>query len=142
MEIVPKGSRELLTIHDVAGIGAPYHRRLARRHDEPLVPLAEPVAVHVHVLEGKLVHGKGQPGALVAISSRIGRVRSERPIAAMQNVRIELREPELWGVELWGKTLVPREAAGEPGFDVWLLTIPEEVGALLARRSASRPRNG
>jgi adenylate cyclase len=141
MEILAKGSREPLTIHDVAGLGA---RRLASRHDEPLVALAEPLAVSVLVLAGKRVHGEGQPGELVAFSSRIGRVRSERPIAAMQNVRIELREPELWGVELWGKTLAPRDpAATEPGFDVWLLSIPEEVAALLARRSApTSSRNG
>jgi adenylate cyclase len=139
MEIMPKGSREALTIHDVAGIGAPYHRRLASRHDEPLVPLTPPLAVNVLVLEGKRVHGEGQPGELVALSSRIGRVRSDRPVAAMQNVRLELREPELWGIELWGKTLAPREPAGEPGFDVWLLSLPEEVSALLARREdASR----
>jgi len=143
MEIAPKGIAAPMTIYDIGGIGAPYHRHLTIRNDEPLVPLRAPIAVRFLVLKGKSARGEGTPGELVALSSRFGRVRSDRPVAAMENVKIEIREEALWGVELWGKTIAPRapsESAQQTTFEVWFMSIPDEVRALLeARRMPSVP---
>jgi adenylate cyclase len=137
MEIVPKGITAPMTIYDVGGIGAPYDRQLAIGNDDPLVPLRAPIAVRVLVLVGKSASGEGQPGELVSLSSRVGRVRAARPVAPMENVKIELLGQELSGVELWGKTIAARTPASahETSFDVWFTSIPDEVRARLAKKT-------
>ena len=138
MEIVPKGVTAAMTIYDVGGIGAPYHRHLAPRNDEPLVPLTTTIAVRCFVLRGKRSSGEAQQGELVALSSRIGRIRVARPIAALEYVKIEMRAEGLMGVELWGKTIAPRASVPDASFDVWFISVPEEVRAMVAASAASR----
>lgn len=137
MEISAKGVTEAMTVYDVGGIGAPYHLDLPIRQDEPLVPLTTPVAVRCFVLQGKRASGEGQPGELVALSSRIGRIRVARPIAAMEHVKIELRHEALLGVGLWGKTIAQSPSAGDASFDVWFMSIPEAVRAAILPSTAS-----
>jgi adenylate cyclase len=144
MEIVPKGVTAPMTIYDVGGIGAPYHRHLAIGNDEPLVQLRAPVAVRFIVLRGKSASGEAQPGELVSLSSRVGRVRADRAVAPMENVKIEIRGDDPVGVELWGKTIARRapdhDSADETSFDVWFTSIPDEARAVLeAHRTASAP---
>ena len=129
MEIAAKGVTAAVTIYDVGGIGAPYNLDLAVRDDEPLVPVIPPVAVRCFVVRDKRTSGDGQPGELVAMSSRVGRIRVARPIAAMEHVKIELRTEGLMGVGLWGKTIAapPSDAS----FDVWFISIPEQVRAAI-----------
>jgi adenylate cyclase len=147
MEIVPKGVAAPLTLYDVGGIGAPYDRHLAVRNAEPLVRLRAPIAVRFVVVEGKSAHGEAQAGELVALSSTVGRVRAERVVAALENVKLELRrEGGGAGLELWGKTIAAHAAAAaasetETTFDVWFTSMPGEARALLQaqRATASEP---
>jgi hypothetical protein len=127
-----------MTIYDVGGIGAPYDRHLAIRNDEPLVQLSAPIAVRFLVLRGKSASGEGQPGELLSLSSRVGRIRAHRPVAPMENVKIEILDEELRGVELWGKTIAARAPASttEASFDVWFTSVPEPLRALVEGRRA------
>ena len=136
MEIAAKGITAAMTIYDVGGIGAPYHRDLVIRNDEPLVPVTPPVAVRCFVLRDKRSSGEGQHGELVAMSSRIGRIRVARPIAAMEHVKIEIRAEGLMGVGLWGKTIAA--PASDASFDVWFMSIPDEVRAAILSSTTSR----
>ena len=138
MEIAAKGVTAAMTIYDVGGIGAPYHRDLAIRSDEPLVPLATPVAVRCFVLRDKRASGEGEPGELVALSSRIGRIRVARPVAAMEHVKIEIRADGLTGVGLWGKTVAQSPSAGDASFDVWFMAIPDAVRAAILSSATAR----
>jgi len=138
MEITAKGLTAAVTIYDVGGIGHPYNRDLAIRNDESLVPLTAPVAVRCFVIRDKRTSGEGQHGELVALSSRIGRIRVARPIAAMEHVKIELRAEGLMGVGLWGKTIAPPAGARDASFDVWFMSIPEEVRAAILSSTTSR----
>jgi len=141
MEIAAKGITAAMTIYDVGGIGAPYHLDLAIRSDEPLVPLTAPVAVRCFVLRDKRSSGEGQHGELVALSSRIGRIRVARPIAAMEHVKIEIRAEGLMGVGLWGKTIAApaaSQSARDASFDVWFMSIPDEVRAAILSSTPSR----
>jgi adenylate cyclase len=133
MQIVPKGVITPMTIYDIGGIGAPYELYLQARNDEPLRALPTPIAVRVVVLEGKSAGGEGQPAELIALSTRIGRIRAARAVAALENVKIELRAGALAGVELWGKTVAAPASANidEGSFDVWFTSIPEPVRAAL-----------
>jgi adenylate cyclase len=140
MEIAPKGIAGPMTIYDIGGVGAPYDRHLIVLDDDALTPLHAPLAVRVVILQGKSARGDGQPGELVALSSRVGRIRAAGPVAPMQNVKIELRADGLLGVELWGKTIAPRASASAAGdtpggesdtFDVWFVSIPDELRACL-----------
>jgi adenylate cyclase len=142
MQVQPKGVAAPMTIYDVGGIGAPYHRHLAGDDDEPLVALPAPIAVRVLVLEGKSVRGDGLSGELVSLSSRIGRIRADRAVAPMENVKIEIGGDALRGVELWGKTIAPRwpASASETTFDVWFVALPDDVRAVLeGAEPPSRP---
>jgi adenylate cyclase len=140
MQIVPKGVTTPMTLYDVGGIGAPYFRHLALRDDEPLLRLGTPIAVRFLVLRGKSASGEGQRGELVALSSRMGRIRADRPVAPMENVKIEICEQDLGGVELWGKTLAARAPADadttETTFDVWFTSLPDQVRTALERQRA------
>jgi adenylate cyclase len=128
LTIAPKGVAAPMVVHDVRGIGAPYHLELPARSEEPLIALAAPLAVRVLVVKDKSAAGDGEAGELVAMSARVVRVRSRLQVAAMENVKVEIREGALAGVELWGK-IVAGEAE-EGGFDVWCAAIPEGVAAL------------
>jgi adenylate cyclase len=138
MEIAAKGVTAAMTIYDVGGIGAPYYRDLALPRDEPLVPLRTPVAVRCFVLRDKRASGEGQHGELVALSSRIGRIRVASPVAAMEHVKIEIREDGLMGVGLWGRTVAQSPSAGDASFDVWFMSIPEPVRAAILSSTTSR----
>jgi len=135
MEITAKGVSAAMTIYDVGGIGAPYHRDLPIRTDEPLVPLASPVPVRCFVLRDKRASGEGLPGELVALSSRIGRIRAAHPVAAMEHVKIELRQDGLMGVGLWGRTVAQSPTADDASFDVWFMSIAEPVRAAIVSSS-------
>jgi adenylate cyclase len=137
MEIAAKGLTAAMTIYDVGGIGHPYNRDLAIRDDEPLVALATPVAVRCFVIRDKRSSGEGQHGELVALSSRIGRIRAARPIAAMEHVKIEIRAEGFMGVGLWGKTIARPPSARDASFDVWFMSIPEDVRAAILSSTPS-----
>jgi len=136
MELSFKGVAVPMTIYDVAGIGAPYHRQLAVWVDDAPALLGTPLAVRYFVLEGKTAHGDGLAGEIVALSSRIARVRADDPVAPLANVKIELRAEALRGVDLWGKVIAPRAPATDDAaspatrcFDVWLVELPDELRA-------------
>jgi adenylate cyclase len=133
-EIVAKGVTGPLTIYDVGGVGAPYDRHLQPHSDGPLVPLSAPIAVRILVLEGKSASGQGQPGELVSLSSRVARIRAARPVARLENVKIEILDKDLSGVELWGKTIARPD---ETSFDVCFTSIPDEVRAVLRARGTA-----
>ena len=134
MEIVPKGVTGPMTIYDVSGIGPPYDRYLTPRDSEPLVPLRLPLAVRFLVLKGKSAGGDGEPGDVIALSSRVARIHAARRVAPMQNVKIEIRDEALGVKEIWGKTIVARtplsEDQTETTFDVWFTSIPHDVQAV------------
>jgi len=138
MEIVAKGVTAAMTVYEVGGIGAPYDRHLALRKDEPLVPLAAPVGLRYLVLRDKRSSGEWQHGDLVALSSRMGRIRVARPLAAMEYVKIEIRAEGLLGIDLWGKTVASRDGAPDASFDVWFMSIPEQVRVKIAASATSR----
>ena len=123
-----------MTIYDVSGIGPPYDRYLTPRDSEPLVPLRLPFAVRFLVLKGKSAGGDGEPGDVIALSSRVARIHAARRVAPMQNVKIEIRDEALGVKEIWGKTIVARtplsEDQTETTFDVWFTSIPHDVQAV------------
>jgi hypothetical protein len=120
-----------MTIHDVAGIGAPYDLQLPVPADAPLVRLVPPIAVRFVVLEGKSARGAIEAGTLVALSSRVGRLRVERPLAAMENLKLELAEDGLPQVAIWGKTI----ASDAGSCDVWFVALPDELRGVLEART-------
>jgi len=90
------------------------------------------------VLRDKRASGEGLHGELVALSSRIGRIRAASPVAAMAHVKIEIREDGLIRVELWGTTVAQSPSAGDASFDVWSMSIPEPVRAAILSSTTSR----
>jgi len=87
------------------------------------------------VLRDKRASGEGLPGELVALSSRIGRIRAAHPVAAMEHVKIELRQDGLMGVGLWGRTVAQSPTADDASFDVWFMSIAEPVRAAIVSSS-------
>ena len=129
MEIVPKGFAGPMKLHDVRGIGAPYHLYLGSRKAEALVPLAPPVPVRFVVLQGDSASGDLHAAELVSLSSSVGRFRAEHPVAPMENLRVEIRDQKLRGAQFWGKTMA-RVADARPNdntFDVWFTSVPDEI---------------
>ena len=138
MEIVAKGVTAAMTVYDVGGIGAPSDRHLALRKDEPLVPLATPVGVRYLVLRDKRSSGEWQHGNLVALSSRMGRIRVARP--RRDGIREDgIRADGLLGIDLWGKTVASRDGASDASFDVWFMSVPEQVRATIAASATREP---
>jgi adenylate cyclase len=139
MEIVPKGVTTPMKIYEVGGIGAPYDRYLAISKSEPLVPLKSPIPVRFVILQGGSGSGPTHSGALVSLSSRMGRVRADHAVAPMENVKIELCNQNLRAAELWGKIIV-RIASAQPNlctFDVWFTSMSDEVRAVFDALRAS-----
>ena len=105
----PKGFRDELVIHEVAGIRGPHAIALDPHLDEPS-PLPAPVSVRVTVLEGKDVSGPGEDAVITAVGEATALLRAAVALEPLTNLKIDA--PGLEGHDLYAKVLAA-EAHGE-----------------------------
>jgi adenylate cyclase len=88
-EVEPKGAVHRLQLHEIGGIGEPYHLFLPMR-SEALVSLVKPVPVQFTVLEEKFVGRTVYQGLLQAVSASEGGMVCDLALAPLSNLKIRL----------------------------------------------------
>jgi class 3 adenylate cyclase len=131
MQVEPKGVSEALTLYDVGGIGAPYHRFLPEPYDT-LVPLDPGLMLRYTVLEEKHVGRTVFTGRFVQLSTKGGVIHSAHLVPPLSNIKIWLATPtgtELPG-DLYGK-VVPHPTTRETYFWVRFISRAPQVTTFL-----------
>jgi len=90
MVVEPKGVKQPITIYDVTGMKEPYGLFVEPMSTETLRPLAQPLAVHYTVLEGKSVDAQPQIGELTAVSEHHAQLRTSTELSVLGNLRLEI----------------------------------------------------
>jgi adenylate cyclase len=88
-QVEPKGAKERLQLHEVGGIGEPFHLSLPSKATV-LCPLPQPLPVRFTVLEEKFVGRTVHEGRLVAVSDSEAGMESPLALVPLSNVKIEL----------------------------------------------------
>ncbi|MEE8302728.1 MAG: adenylate/guanylate cyclase domain-containing protein [Candidatus Tectomicrobia bacterium] len=131
MQVEPKGVHAALTLYDVGGIGAPYHRFLPESH-ATLVPLDPVLVLRYTVLEEKHVGRTVFTGHLVQLSAKGGVIRSAHPVPVLSNIKIWLttRTGEALPGDLYGK-VVPHPTTSEACFAVRFTSRAPDITVFL-----------
>lgn len=119
-QAVPKGLETPVTITMVRGIGGAYNVHLDRA-EQPLLPLAAPVAVDFRLLDGKHVEGGALRGAVTAMSEERALLQTDAALAEFDNVCLDVcggLYAKVTAIDRGAATL--RFTAKPEGFDAWL----------------------
>ncbi len=104
LQIEPKGVQEPIAVYDVSSIGAPFDLQLPTVLDDPLRTLAPPLPLLVRILSQKDAGGSEYDGVFVEVGRRGARLRSEAPIAFLDDLRLFL-ENESGDREVYAKAV-------------------------------------
>jgi len=135
MEVTPKGVKQPVRIHRVAGMGAPFDLDLGVERPAMSTPRTE-LRARFSVLDGKHGGGAAVIGKVVRCSIEAAEIASEAPPPAHANLVLQVvaRGGGLAGVDVYAKVTGPGR---EPGtFAVRFTSVPAEAAALL---DAGRP---
>jgi hypothetical protein len=88
-QVEPKGATHSLKLHEIGGIGEPFHLWLPER-SKALCPLPQPLPIRFSVLEEKFVGRTLREGRLLAMSDSEASIESEVALAPLSNIKIEL----------------------------------------------------
>ncbi len=136
MQVQAKGFSAPIPIHDVRGIGAPYHFVLPL-HEDTMVELEEPIASTFTVLDGKHVDGGQFTATIERLSSAAAVVHTDVALHLFDNLKIEL--PALDGTDDHLGDLYAKVIETGPADMRWLLrftAVPQDVGTAIRARCA------
>ncbi|MBF0182061.1 MAG: adenylate/guanylate cyclase domain-containing protein [Magnetococcales bacterium] len=103
LQVIPKGYKEAITIHEVAGIGAPYGLHLPTPAGVDCCLLSSPVPVCFAVVHDKQVEHWLTDGEIVGTGKNLVFLRSERELESLVNLRLLLTGEEGSGLEVLAK---------------------------------------
>jgi class 3 adenylate cyclase len=135
IEVFPKGSRRPMRLHSIVALGGERPLRLPRRPLE-LLPLAVPIPVRLHVLDGIQVPDRGVPGQLTQLEALGARIASEARPARFATIKVELEEAE--GGDLYARVV----SAEEGTLTVRFTSVAPELELLLAAHRADQRHEG
>jgi predicted ATPase/class 3 adenylate cyclase/predicted Ser/Thr protein kinase len=144
----PKGTTRPVRVFDVQGIGGKYGLAIEHRR-EPLVDLANPVAVRFRLLRNKEVVGGVNEGSIVRVSPSELEIRSEPPMSLDSDVKLDLleRDGSILPLEVYGKVVAQER---EDTSRVRLTSLSDDAseylqrltGGTVIRSGRARPRSG
>jgi adenylate cyclase len=137
-QVDAKGLREPITLHEVLGIGHPFHLDL-NQQSEPLETLSSPLEVEFVELADKKLDGPRTGGRIVALADSLALLDSDRPLELMANLRLNIKNcGQPASGDFYAKvTECKREHKGER-YQVTFTSMPDAVREhLTARRSQS-----
>lgn len=127
LELAAKGFTEPIPLFEVTAIGPPYDLALDAAPAPP-APLAAPVSVRFHLLDGKQRSDEAAAAEIVALSDEAAVMRTRQPLDLLTD--IELHVPTAEGsAAAYAKVL---EATPE-GWLVHFTTLPAPASAALRR---------
>jgi adenylate cyclase len=137
-QVYMKGVELPVSIYDVNGIGGQYNLLLPQAQDT-LIPLAQPLPVQYHLLDGKHLNDQLLTGHIVQLSTKMAEIRSDQTIAPLSNLKLQL--PNYPAADMYAKVITKAVADGS-GFYVRFTMISPEVEALFNRFQAQAHPDG
>ncbi|MBD2328103.1 adenylate/guanylate cyclase domain-containing protein [Alkalinema sp. FACHB-956] len=137
LQIHTKGFSQPVTLHEVLGIGAPYHLQLENTL-EPPIALPQPIAVEYMVLDGKAIEETASSAEILALSDHEIDLYSERSLEPLLNLKLNLLTPDR-SADFYAKV---QGAIGPHTYRLRLTFLPPAVETLLTAtptRQSSAP---
>lgn len=122
IQVLPKGSKDAMTVSDVAGIGGVYGLE-CRTYEEPLQVLKDPCQLTFQWINGKHASATVAVGRILELSYTGALISSEQDMAVFDNLQLNLDIGEY----LYGKVVMETEqgwimrfTSRPVGFKKWL----------------------
>jgi len=134
MQVMPKGVKKPLTIHEVGGIGGEFQLFLPPKQEITWRELKHRLRVQFTVVDWKHTGELGHGGAITKITPNRVEIHSEVLPSALANLRISLYDPDDHEIsdDLYGK-VVAHLSESPPAFLVHFTSVPPEAEAFLAK---------
>ncbi len=134
MQVMPKGVKKPLTIHEVGGIGGDFQLFLPPKKEIAWIELEQGLPVQFTVVDWKHTGELGHGGAITQIAPNMVEIRSEVLPSPLANLRISLYDPDGHEIsdDLYGK-VVAYLSESPPAFLVHFTSVPPEAEAFLAK---------
>jgi adenylate cyclase len=134
MQVMPKGVKKPLTIHEVGGIGGDFQLFLPPKKEMTWIELKHGLRVQFTVVDWKHTGELGHGGAITKIAHNMVEIHSEVLPSPLANLRISLydRDDHEISDDLYGK-VVAHLSESPSAFLVHFTSIPPEAEAFLAK---------
>ncbi len=134
LQVEMKGMPGKSTLYEVRSIGGPYNIQLKARQ-ETLVQLPEPVKVHLHRIQEKVVIGVNEAVWVTHLSDTAVQVAFEGELVEWEDVRLQMLGDE--GVpipgKVYGKVTQVKPAAGQFTATIRFTSVAPEVYQVIRR---------
>ena len=133
MQVMPKGVKKPLTIHEVGGIGGDFQLFLPPKKEISWIKLEPGLPVQFTVVDWKHTGELGHGGAITKIACNMVEIHSEVLPSPLANLRISLYDPDNQEItdDLYGK-VVAHLSESPPAFLVHFTSVPSEAETFLA----------
>jgi adenylate cyclase len=134
IQVMPKGVKKPLTIHEVGGIGGDFQLFLPPKKEITWIELKHGLRVQFTVVDWKHTGELGHGGAITKIAHNMVEIQSEVLPSPLANLRISLYEPDDHEItdDLYGK-VVTLLSEHPPTLRVHFTSVPPEAEAVLAK---------
>jgi adenylate cyclase len=133
-QVMPKGVKKPLTIHEVGGIGGDFQLFLPPKEEIIWRELEHGLRVQFTVVDWKHTGELGYGGAITKLAPNMVEIHSEVLPSPLANLRISLYDPDDHEIsdDLYGK-VVAHLSQSPPAFLVHFTSLPPEAEAFLAK---------
>jgi adenylate cyclase len=134
MQVMPKGVKKPLTIHEVGGIGGDFQLFLPPKKEITWIELKEGLPVQFTVVDWKLTGELGHGGVITELAPNMAEIHSEVLPSPLANLRISLYDPDNHEIsdDLYGK-VVAHLSESPPAILVHFTSLPPEAETFLAK---------
>jgi adenylate cyclase len=134
IQVMPKGVKKPLIIHEVGGIGGDFQLFLPPKKEITWIELKHGLRVQFTVVDWKHTGELGHGGAITKIAHNMVEIQSEVLPSPLANLRISLYEPDDHEItdDLYGK-VVTLLSEHPPTLRVHFTSVPPEAEAVLAK---------
>ena len=134
MQVMPKGVKKPLTIHEVGGIGGDFQLFLPPKKEITWIELEPGLPVQFTVVDWKHTGELGHRGAITKLAHNMVEIHSEVLPSPLANLRISLYDPDDHEIsdDLYGK-VVAHLSESPPAFLVHFTSVPPEAETFLAK---------
>jgi adenylate cyclase len=133
MQVMPKGVKKPLTIHEVGGIGGEFQLFLPPKKELTWIELEPGLPVQFTVVDWKHAGELGHGGAITKIAPNMVEIHSQVLPSPLANLRISLYDPDEQEItdDLYGK-VVAHLSKSPAAFLVHFTSVPPEAETFLA----------
>jgi adenylate cyclase len=140
MQVMPKGVKKPLTIHEVGGIGGDFQLFLPPKKELTWIELKQGLPVKFTVVDWKHTGELGHRGVITKIAHKMVEIHSEVLPSPLANLRISLYDPDNHEIsdDLYGKVMTLLSES-PPAFLVHFTSVPPEAEVSLAEFLGAGP---